>query len=282
MGTTKGYTHYIRGDRDPRLDACLTLKEVTKILIDEVLDHNSSSFDDLSRQTGLLIEAGLTPTPLNYWNIHHKKSRCAFNKIDEVTVRARLLPAIKISIDRLGIRLNNHMYYECNHCDFNELKTLASLGGNIKVNALIDLDNSSFIYVQLKKSEGYTRCSLMPSFSLFKARHIADIQFYTDWFKAKEKENQPTIKNIERNNRKKSIIENAVLEFKNAPPLLTKREGGRDMKTRRNEEILRARKVTDNTPPDKSSHILPYSGGVAERRKGEVIQLLQKMRDRKK
>nr|WP_250164206.1 hypothetical protein [Escherichia coli] len=38
MGTTKG-RHYIRGDRDPRLDATLTLSEVTKLLIDQVLEQ---------------------------------------------------------------------------------------------------------------------------------------------------------------------------------------------------------------------------------------------------
>ena len=39
MGTTRG-RHYIRGDRDPRLEAALTLNEVTNMLIDAVLEHN--------------------------------------------------------------------------------------------------------------------------------------------------------------------------------------------------------------------------------------------------
>ncbi|MBF4238129.1 transposase, partial [Vibrio anguillarum] len=38
LGTTKG-RHYIRSDRDPRLDATFTLREITKLLIDEVLEH---------------------------------------------------------------------------------------------------------------------------------------------------------------------------------------------------------------------------------------------------
>jgi hypothetical protein len=50
LGTTKG-RHYVRGDRDPRLDATLTLREITKLLIDEVLEHNSSIFKDLAKQS---------------------------------------------------------------------------------------------------------------------------------------------------------------------------------------------------------------------------------------
>ncbi|EIW1052075.1 TPA: transposase, partial [Klebsiella pneumoniae] len=87
MGTTKG-RHYIRGDRDPRLDATLTLSEVTKLLIDQVLEHNSSIFDGLAGQTPLLVESGLPPTPLNYWNTHLKRHRHALNKADEADIRA--------------------------------------------------------------------------------------------------------------------------------------------------------------------------------------------------
>lgn len=62
MGTTRG-RHFIRGDKDPRLDAALTLNEVTKMLIDAVLEHNSSIFESLAAQTTLLIEFDLKPTP---------------------------------------------------------------------------------------------------------------------------------------------------------------------------------------------------------------------------
>ncbi|NMV21453.1 transposase, partial [Vibrio parahaemolyticus] len=55
MGTTRG-GNVVRGSRDPRKDAIYTLKEVTTQMIQAVLDHNRSIFDELALSSPLLIQ----------------------------------------------------------------------------------------------------------------------------------------------------------------------------------------------------------------------------------
>lgn len=277
MGTTKG-RHYIRGDRDPRLDACLTLKEVTTLLIDAVLDHNSSIFKDLAGQTTLLLEAGLAATPINYWNIHTEKQRHALNVVDEVVVRSKLIPPTQVTMTALGVCLNQHMYYECQRPEFEDWKSIARLNKSWRVEALIDQDNSSFIYVRFNETEEFIRCSLIYSASHFEHRHAADVQFHKDWNAAEKKRNVPTIKNIERNKRKEAITENAKREFKNAPPLATKTAGYKDMKERRKTETLMKKITVDDSPYFDNVKEKESADGIIEQRKSQVINLLSRVK----
>lgn len=240
LGTTKG-RHYVRGDRDPRLDATLTLREITKLLIDEVLEHNSSIFKDLAKQSTLLIESEISPTPLNYWSLHVKKQRHALSQSDEAHIRARLLPAIKVTMTSKGIRLNDQMYYESEHVDFEAWKIISRNNGSWQLDALIDHDNSSFIYVRLEEESGFMRCHLMKESSNFSHRHQSDILFFEDWLKLEKNKAKPTAKSIERYQRKKQIIKNAKSETLLAPPLASKSEKIKGIKARRREAILAQR-----------------------------------------
>lgn len=240
LGTTKG-RHYVRSDKDPRLDATHTLREVTKLLIGEVLEHNSSIFEELAKQSTLLIESELSPTPLNYWRLHIKAHRHALSCADEGHIRARLLPTIKVTMTGKGIRLNDRMYYSSNHSDFDSWKVIARNNGSWKLDALIDYDNSSFIFVRLEEEKGFTRCSLMKESANFAHRHQADILYFEDWIKLEKNKAKPTAKSIERHQRKNQIIENAKKEAALAPPLRSKAERTKGMKARRKEAILTQR-----------------------------------------
>ncbi|EEV6181614.1 transposase [Escherichia coli] len=244
-GTTRG-RHYIRGDRDPRLDATLTLTEVTRLLIDQVLEHNSSIFDGLAGQTLLLVEASLPPTPLNYWNIHLKKHRHALNKADEADIRARLLPVEQVSMTSKGVRLNDDMYYECDREEFEDWKVIARTNGRWKLEARFDQDNASFIYVRFRPNEGFTRCQLMLHSANFEARHRADVLYFEDWKKVVKKRSTPTGKSIERHNRRKAITVFAQEELKREPALNSKSEKISNIKERRRDAIMDARLTSDD------------------------------------
>lgn len=240
MGTTNG-RNYIRGDRDPRLDATLTLTEVTKLLIDQVLEHNSSLFDRLAGQSLLLVESGLAPTPLNYWNIHLKRHCHSLNKANEAEVRARLLPVEQVSMTSMGLRLNENMYYECDRPEFDDWKVIARSQGRWQLEARVDQDNASYIYVRLCPGEGFTRCSLMPRSSSFTSRHRADVLYFEDWKKLEKERVKPSGKSIERHNRRQNITNNAIGELKKEPSLRSSAERTKGMKERRKEAITEAR-----------------------------------------
>lgn len=281
MGTTCG-RHYIRGDKDPRLEAALTLKEINKLLIDAVLDHNSAVFESLSGQTALLIESSLAPTPLNYWNIHMQKHRHALTKANEAEVHVRLLPVEKVTMTSRGIRRNNDMYYEAEHPDFENWKVIARSGRSWPLEARFNQDNSSFVYVRLQEREVFSRCELMQASSNFYQRHQADILFFEDWKKLEKNRAKPSAKSVERHKRRKAIVKNAKDEAKKAPPLSSKAERTRGMKERRRSAIQHGRGESEllkvEQPKESPSHVELW----AEERQQQVISLLKRKKDRNK
>uniref|UniRef100_UPI001E4A4C2B hypothetical protein n=1 Tax=Rheinheimera faecalis TaxID=2901141 RepID=UPI001E4A4C2B len=277
LGTTKG-RNYIRGDRDPRLDATMTLREITKLLIDEVLEHNSSVFKDLAKQSTSLIESGLSPTPLNYWNLHLKAQKHSLSRADEAHVRARLLPTTKVTMTGKGIRLNDQMYYSTDHPDFEAWKVIARNNGSWLLKALIDNDNSSFIYVRLEDESGFTRCNLMKESANFAHRHLADILYFDDWIKLEKNKAKPTAKSIERHQRRNQVIENAKEEAALAPPLSSKSERTKDMKTRRREAIL-AQRGEDVSSPNLQADLTTaqdFSSNRLVDKKEKIISILKR------
>ncbi|WP_235604166.1 transposase [Photobacterium kishitanii] len=272
MGTTRG-RKYIRGDRDPRLDAALTLKEINKLLIDAVLEHNSSVFENLAGQTSLLIESDLSPTPINYWNIHIKKHRHALSRTDEAQMRVMLLPREWVSMTSKGIRLNDDMYYESEHPEYDDWKVIARTNGHWKLEARIDQDNSSFIYVQLKHDEPFYRCYLRQASNNFNNKHQADIFFFEDWKKINKKQAVPTEKSIERHQRRNKIIQHAKDELAAAEPLNSKAEKIKGIKERRKKAILESRISPDNLESLDENQSLPVNN---KEKKKKIISMLRR------
>ncbi|MGB5853749.1 MAG: transposase [Oceanisphaera sp.] len=278
MGTTRGVNH-IRGDKDPRMDAVHTLNEVIQMIIEDVLKQNSKTLDALAVQTTLLIESDLSPTPLNYWNVHLKKHFHALNKADEAEVRAKLLPVVYVSMTSKGIRLNENMYYECDRPEFEDWKTIARNNGTWRMESRIDSDSASFIYVRLQAHEGFTRCKLMQMSSIFEDRHIADVLYFKDWKKIEKSKLNVSSRSINIHARRNSIIEDAKKEVKDSPKPSTKAERVRDMKDRRREYILDSR-VDERVDPN--SDLMDNDSSVermSEVRKKKVISILKRKKD---
>ncbi len=243
IGTTGG-RQYVRGDKDPRLEAALTLTEVTKMLIQDVIAHNNRMFFALSRQSTLLIENDLKPTPLNYWNIHLIQHRHALSHVDEASIRARLLPEESVSMTSQGLRLNEFMYYESQHPDFEDWKVLARKS-QWKLEARLDQDNSSFIFVRFNENEPFMKCHLMKMSSTLSNRHTADILYYEDWNKLQKSKGNQGKGSVAKQKNRKEIIANAKEKQKNTPSLKSKKEKISNMKERRREAINENRLKSD-------------------------------------
>ena len=176
-GTTLG-KNWLRVDDDPRLDAVYTLEQITEILIREVLIHNNSKFNDLVVQSPHMLEHKLSPTPLNYWNIHLQNYKHALGTASEDNIRALLLPEFIVSMTELGIKLSSDLIYSCNHDKFLGWKTIARNDGTWKLKARIDHDNSTYIYVAIENDGEYVKCELIPSKKMLRNRHVADIRYF--------------------------------------------------------------------------------------------------------
>ncbi len=98
-----------RGDRDYRLDATLSLKEFTAIIITLVLHHNHKIIDKYPMEKEMITD-GLVPTPIKLWNwgIQNRKGR--LRTVDRNILRLNVLPRGNATISRAGIKFKNLLY----------------------------------------------------------------------------------------------------------------------------------------------------------------------------
>jgi transposase InsO family protein len=281
IGTTRG-KQIVRADQDPRQRAMYTLDEITAMLIDEVLLHNGSIFDELAISSRLLIENDLAPTPLNFWNIHIAKHRHALKKADEVEVRAKLLPATEVSMTRNGI-LFEEMYYSCERIEKEAWASQARINGRWRLEARVDQDNTSFIYVRLNPDEGFTKCEMLPRTSLFKDLPLADVCYFQDWKKSKGQKQPVTMASVAAHQRKKEIERYAKKESSNAPPLNSRAEKVADMRSRRRQEIMAGKERCQPDGYMSKTAIETERQDKTVRRLGNsrIISLLKRDRDEK-
>lgn len=207
MGTTRGGS-VVRGSKDPRKDAIYTLKEVTTLMIQAVLEHNRSIFDELALSSPLLIQNDLAPTPLNYWKIHLAKHKHDLKVADSNEVIARLLPPAKVSMTRSGICYNN-LYYTCDEIEELNLASVARSSGRWQLDARIDENTTNFIYVRLDKNQGFTKCVLLPRSRMFENKTMIEADVMQDWLTVKKEESPISVVSIDDHKKRKKMAQSA-------------------------------------------------------------------------
>jgi putative transposase len=246
IGTTRS-GKIIKGEKDPRDRAIHTLQEVTSMLIKDVLEHNKGMLRDLALSSRMLIENNLAPTPLNFWNIHFSQHRHSLKMANTDEVIARLLPKAEVSMTRNGV-LYNELYYSCKRIRDLELTTLARNNGRFKLEARIDHDNSSYLFVRIKDNEGFTRCELLDRSKELKSLPHSEILFLRDWLDNEEKKKPISMSSINVLEDKEKMQKLAQKLEKEAPKLKTKSEKKSNIKIRRAiERELMSTSIDDNS-----------------------------------
>ncbi|MDF4949064.1 transposase [Vibrio parahaemolyticus] len=235
LGSSRG-GKIVRGSPDPRKTAVYTLREVSSILIRDVLDHNKEIFNDLAVSSRLLIENDLAPTPINYWNIHLSSHKHALKTASTDEINARLLPQGQASMTRSGV-LFNEMYYSCQRIREENLAAKARNHGRSKLEARINYDDTSHIYVRLKENEGFTRCDILERSKELKGMPLAEVYYLQDWLDDKKRKQPITASSIDNLTHKENLQKSALKSAKEAPKLKTKGERTKNVKQRRRDEV---------------------------------------------
>ncbi len=235
LGSSRG-GKIVRGSPDPRKGAIYTLREVTSLLIRDVLEHNKEIFDDLALTSRLLIENDLSPTPINHWNVHLLNHRHALKMASLDEINARLLPREDVSMTRSGI-LFNEMYYSCQRIREENLAAIARNYGRFKLEARVNYDDTSYLYVRLKDNEGFTRCDILERSKELKGMPLAEVYYLRDWLDEKKRKQLITVSSIDNLSHKENIQKSVFKSVKQTPKLKTKGERTKNVKQRRREEI---------------------------------------------
>jgi putative transposase len=251
LGTTRG-GKVIRGDKDPRKDAIYTLQEFTSLLIDAVLELNRTGYDDLATTTPLLINRNLSPTPVNFWNLHVSEHKHALKLADPNDVISRLYPPEKVSMTRDGIEYNG-MYYSCDRVLEQNLASIARTQGRWRLDARINENTSNYIYVKFDKSEGFTKCNLLPKSRIFKNLPMHESEFVKDWLDGKKEISPINVQSIDSRGRRKEIENTAKTRAKK--DTLTFSEKTKNTREHRKDELVAASnplgKAKKTEPQDK-------------------------------
>ncbi|BDX08440.1 transposase [Planctobacterium marinum] len=278
MGTTRG-GKVVRGERNPQKDAVLTLRELTKILIMEVLDHNMSIFRELAYSSKLLIQHDLEPSPINYWKIHMAKHKTELRACKPSDVIAQLLPSQNVSMTKYGV-MYKELYYTSPEIEERKMHSVARTAGQWQLEARIDENTTSYIYVRLDKNGDFVKCKLSGRRDTLDDLPMIEADLMEDWIDDK-------LEQAKTDDRRKAIraetekILKAAYHRKKDAATVPFSQQVKNIKQNRKSEIDQTTNVIDTPPmPEKTSvqtsskvtsqkKVIPLPQGPKRKNKGE-------------
>lgn len=164
-----------RGVKDPRLNASLTLLDVTKILIKCVLHYNNyHQIADYKRNENQIAE-NIPAIPIHLWNYGIKNKSGKLRRVSQDVLRFNFLPSDKATVSPKGIKWNG-MLYSCETALKERWFVHARTKGTFKVDVQYDPRCVNQIYLRLGSTE-YDVCYLLDSQSRYKDKTTDDVRF---------------------------------------------------------------------------------------------------------
>lgn len=202
-----------RGDRDYRLDATLSLKDFTKVIITLILEHNHKIVDKYPMEKEMIAD-GIVSTPINLWNwgIANRRGRLSVVR-DRNIFRLNILPRKRATISRSGIIFKNLLYGSKRFIEeqwYTKLK-------NKSMEIVYDPRNLEKIYIPNDIGTDYETCYLLDTSQQYKNDFLEDIIFQQQLRRDLEEEESNKQKQLKINADTKieQIIKNAKTKKKN-------------------------------------------------------------------
>lgn len=203
-----------RGQRDCRLDAALSIKAFTEVILHLCIEHNKDrTFDYILNRE--LIEGDLNFTPLNYWKLFVSKHQHAVQSVSTNTLIARLMDESTARVSENGIVFKGRRY-SCEKSVNESWGTKALNRGSWKVECRSDESWTTDIYIREEDSSEYLKCRLMRADELYAGLHDADVVYLKEWRKSKTENSGLDKSKIDRLARLEEIVTSETLKTKSA------------------------------------------------------------------
>jgi putative transposase len=267
-----GYIHHHteRGDADSRLSACLTLPELNKILTEYIIYYNNYRWMRHYPLSEPMLADEISPFPADIWRWGMKNITGSAPYFPPQEVRRNILPFVNGSITEKGIYFRG-IYYTCDAAERRQLFSLARIDGRKPVKMVIDLSDTSQIFVELDKSQPMVLCHPVSRTgnSMFEGWDWGEVSFESDRQDVKFQQNEKhvTEKRLIHQVKQEPIISGAKREHKTAIADMTKAERVRDMRERRKLEYelekvdgsdIQLQPDADSSPPTPLESDQPY------------------------
>lgn len=165
-----------RGAKDYRLEAKLTLKEFTKIIINIILHHNNKHVLKHYVRDKEMIKDDVELIPQKIWNWGMKNRTGVLKTLDSQTIKFALMPRDEATITEKGIRFKG-IYYSSLLAIKERIFEKARLNGKYKIKILYDPRNMNNIYWILDEHMKYEKCFLLNREYRYLDMCIEEIQY---------------------------------------------------------------------------------------------------------
>jgi hypothetical protein len=182
-----GGDYLMRGGKDYRLEAALTIQQLTQILIKCVLFLNNHHWMDNYKREEMMIEDDINPIPSEiwHWGIENKSGKLQSIKHD--VVKLSLMPKDKATVTGRGIRYKG-IYYGSNTALKEKWFEKARNSGSFKIDVSYDPQNMDYIYMLTYDSNNYEKCFLLNHEERYKGKTLEEIELLLQYEKKKSVE----------------------------------------------------------------------------------------------
>jgi len=151
--------YWVRGEKDYRHEALLTIEEITRIFMYAVLYHNNDHYLDYYPLDRKMLEEDVEPIPMRLWEWgSHKNGR--LKEFDKDIIKLNLLPFGEAAVTEKGILFKGIMYGSDRALKEN-LFMQAREKGRIKIPISYDPRFPEHIYWRLNDGKGYEVCYML-------------------------------------------------------------------------------------------------------------------------
>jgi hypothetical protein len=163
-----------RGERDPRLDAALTLEEFRNILVRSILLQNGRRIETYRLQPDMIADH-VEPRPVDLWAWGIRNRSGHLRQVDPNIVRANLLPGAKATVTYRGIKYGG-LYYTCDHAMRKGWFVKARSSRSWQVDVVFDPRTVDTILLRLPNGGGLESCRLTEADQRFAGKPWEEIQ----------------------------------------------------------------------------------------------------------
>lgn len=258
-----------RGAKDYRLDAKLTLKEFTQILIKQVLQHNTKHYLKTYVRDRDLVADDVQPIPLELWNWGIKNRTGKLRVFAEDLVKLQLLPRGTATVNYKGIQFKG-ISYSCDRAIQESWFENARMKGSWKIEIAYDPRNMSYVYVLNDLDGSFEACYMLEVSKRYEGLSLDEITYWKRQERLLEKgqDHKQLQKDVDYIADVEAIIKKAEKAKKEQQdPTLSKLEQVSAIRDNRKEEKERQRKAESKPIIEKQvvdTEVIAFAQTVAE------------------
>jgi len=200
-----------RGERDYRLDAKLSLREFTKIMIQNVLYHNNHHHMLWYDRNEFMIAEDIAPVPsqLWHWGIINRNGR--LRQQPEHIVKLNLMLQGEATITAAGIKFKG-MHYSCDLAIREQWFVKARSGRSWRVKVCYDPRLTNEIYLWLDNGRQFETCTLLEREDRYYNKRFEEVEdlLEIERYQGRQQEVSNMYAKIELDAQRDAIIKEAI------------------------------------------------------------------------